>query len=734
MNGSITARVLSFAAALFMLAPVRAWAEAPAGRPVNDKWALIVGISEFADSSLNLKYSAKDAQDFYNYLVSDGHFAKDHVKLLLNEKATRQQILSEAGDSWLPKVAGTDDLVVIFISSHGSPADENVGGVNYILAHDTSKSNLYASGIAMQDLSQILKDRVRSDRLVLILDACHSGNASPEGKGIFRSGNVNVEDIARGSGKTVMSSSEPSQMSWESKDYPNGVFTHHLVEALRGKGSDTTLGGAFQSMKEKVQEEVLRDRGALQSPVLKGGAGGADLMLAVAPANPAPPPVGLSAAGEPAGEESASAPADKAEVAMLPTAASAESQIRVWETYLESGVKARSEGRYSEAEQLLKEAIQEADKFGSESARYASSINELAELYRIRGQYAEAEPLFRKALAIRERVLGADDPAVAQSLNRLGLLLRNRGKYSEAEPLFRQSLEIWSKKSSEESSDVAQSLNNLAGDLLDKGKYAEAESLCRRSLAISEKLSGPGSVETARSLATLGLLQYKLGRYTEAKKTLLRSIDIMEKVLGPEHPNLVDPINSLAQLNIVQHRYSEAEPLFYRSLAISEKAYGPDHPAVAESLDKLALLYELRLKYSQAEENFKRALEIREKALGPEHPAVAESLTNLAWLSYAQEKYPQADSLYRRAQAISEKALESDNPAVVKTLEYYTHLLRATSRNKQATALQAKIKAMRAKHTLENPNSKLKTDSAILSARAYALTEKHEYDKKKKDD
>src|SRR5215470_3589750 len=147
--------------------PAATGASTPApNRPVADKWALIIGISEFADSSLNLKYPAKDARDLYDYLVGDGHFAKDHVKLLVNEKATREQILSAVGDKWLPKVVNPDDLVVVFISSHGSPSDTNVGNVSYIIAQDTDKSNLYGTGVAMQDLSDIFKTRIKSDRLV----------------------------------------------------------------------------------------------------------------------------------------------------------------------------------------------------------------------------------------------------------------------------------------------------------------------------------------------------------------------------------------------------------------------------------------------------------------------------------------------------------------------------------------------------------------------------------------
>ncbi len=51
------------------------------------------------------------------------------------------------------------------------------------------------------------------------------------------------------------------------------------------------------------------------------------------------------------------------------------------------------------------------------------AANHLGELYRLQGRYAEAEPLYKRALAIKEKFLGPEHPEVATSLNNLGLLL-----------------------------------------------------------------------------------------------------------------------------------------------------------------------------------------------------------------------------------------------------------------------------------------------------------------------
>ena len=252
---------------------------------MRDKWALVIGISNYHDSSINLKYPAKDAKDFRDFLVNTAHFAPDHVRLLTDEKATRNNIQDCYGDKWLPRVAAPDDLVVLYFSGHGSPSQMDTGGINYLIAYDTEPDHLYSTGIKIQDFTEQIKQRVHTDRMLLVMDACHSGAAESGAKGLFRAKNVSVDEIVQGSGQFVICSSQPNQVSWESKKYPNSVFTHYLIEGLKEK---TKLGDACTYMKDKVQQEVLRDRGELQDPVVGSHWEGDDLVVSVAPAAPTP--------------------------------------------------------------------------------------------------------------------------------------------------------------------------------------------------------------------------------------------------------------------------------------------------------------------------------------------------------------------------------------------------------------------------------------------------------------
>jgi hypothetical protein len=261
-------------------------AQAP-NRPIRDKWALVVGISEFENPKLNLRYSAKDAADFASYLTNSAGFAPDHVKILLNKDATQRRILSELGNKWLPHVANPDDLVVIFLSTHGSGSELDIGGQNYLLAYDTDIDDLYTSAIPMQRLAHDIKSRVHCDRVIIFLDACHSGATESGGKGLIRTG-VDSNELSTGSGQLVIASSKEDQISWESKKLANGVFTAVLLDTLKKQGDSTTIGKMFDRLKDDVQDTVLRERGTLQTPVMKSQWSGNDILIAGKPTSPRP--------------------------------------------------------------------------------------------------------------------------------------------------------------------------------------------------------------------------------------------------------------------------------------------------------------------------------------------------------------------------------------------------------------------------------------------------------------
>src|SRR5262249_7907741 len=97
------------------------------------------------------------------------------------------------------------------------------------------------------------------------------------------------------------------------------------------------------------------------------------------------------------------------------------------------------------------------------------------------GKDGEAEGLYKRALAIREKALGANHPNVGQTLNNLALVYLDQGKYSEAEELFKRALAIRETALGANHSDVGQTLNNLALVYRAQDKHDEAEGLLKRA-------------------------------------------------------------------------------------------------------------------------------------------------------------------------------------------------------------------------------------------------------------
>jgi tetratricopeptide (TPR) repeat protein/transcriptional regulator with XRE-family HTH domain len=352
-----------------------------------------------------------------------------------------------------------------------------------------------------------------------------------------------------------------------------------------------------------------------------------------------------------------------------------------------TGIYLREHDSYTIAEPLFQRALHiREQQLGPEHPHVAISLNELAILYGQQGKYKEAEPLFQRALHIREQQLGPEHLQVATSLNSLAILYKDQGKYAEAEPLFQRAIAINERQSGPEHSQIAYPLQGLAELYRVQGKYREAEPLFQQALRIREQQLGPEHPLVAFPLNNLAILYAQQGKYAEAEPLFQQALRIREQQLGPEHPLIISPLNNLAELYHEQGKYREAEPLFQHVLEIEEHQLGTEHPHVAHSLTGLADLYREQGKYVEAEPLYQRALSIREQTLEPHHPYTAETLHSFAALREAQGNLQEAISLYRRALVIREHALGPQHPKASETRERIRAVLEEAQRDvEQAT-------------------------------------------------
>jgi len=241
-------------------------------------WAVVIGINTYANVA-DLSYAVNDAQAFYRILVEKNRIPAENVTLLLNEGASLTKLRSILGTQ-LKKKAGKEDMVIIYFAGHGATEVDTLspdgdGLEKYLLPADADPDDLYASALPMRELSHIF-NRLRSDRLVFIADACYSGASG--GRTISISGGLRasisdkfLDRISSGKGRIILSASGANEVSAEKPSMKHGVFTHFLIKGLEG-AADVNQDGLItvDEIYTYVSVQVPRETGQEQHPVKKG--------------------------------------------------------------------------------------------------------------------------------------------------------------------------------------------------------------------------------------------------------------------------------------------------------------------------------------------------------------------------------------------------------------------------------------------------------------------------------
>ena len=254
-------------------------------KPVEKKerlskiYAVVIGVSQYQDSSLNLEYADDDAQLFYNYLKSPhgGSLPSNQITLLLNGKATRANIIKALNTQF--KNAFEEDMVMVYIASHGVPS--SMGNKLYFLGSDTEKDNLEGTGISQNDILEAINN-CKAEKKVWIADACHAGGMGVDAltmrgeEEVAKSNMVNrlmsgIADYRQN--LILLSASSAGETSRESPLWGggHGVFTYYLVEGLKGAADSNQSGLVdIRELYEYTRDKVSAATYKKQFPELKG--------------------------------------------------------------------------------------------------------------------------------------------------------------------------------------------------------------------------------------------------------------------------------------------------------------------------------------------------------------------------------------------------------------------------------------------------------------------------------
>ncbi|MES2800389.1 MAG: caspase family protein [Bacteroidota bacterium] len=248
-----------------------------------------VGVSSYKDSVWNLNYADADVRSLSAFLTNKNYFHSSvSVDTLVNAQATKQNYLALKNKLMETSV---NDIVVISFSGHGL-LDE--GKNFYFATHDIDFQQPQDRGLSYDDIQSLMND-IPARKKLLLIDACHSGEADENGKSTWRTnnnqaakegqkgggevenlsdGNLEEEsfelmknsfqDLDRGNGTFVISAARAKDVAIE--EGGNGVFTSSFINAIADWQWNSKGELKISALQKEVYERVLKETKGAQRP------------------------------------------------------------------------------------------------------------------------------------------------------------------------------------------------------------------------------------------------------------------------------------------------------------------------------------------------------------------------------------------------------------------------------------------------------------------------------------
>lgn len=231
-------------------------ASAPSAAPI-ERFAVVIGNNRGLPKERPLKYAARDASEMARALIRGQAFEDDRVYCLQNQtlEGIRNSLSELRGRLLEIRKAGKKTLVMLYFSGHGSKGGVHVEG-----------------RLWNRDEFLAAFDELQGDLKILILDACESGDfLRSKGMMLIDERLIEQEDRLGSHGRILLSASAKGEAAQESEDYRGAVFTHHLLNGIRGladydQDGQIRLLEVFDYAQTATKKESHFGESALQTP------------------------------------------------------------------------------------------------------------------------------------------------------------------------------------------------------------------------------------------------------------------------------------------------------------------------------------------------------------------------------------------------------------------------------------------------------------------------------------
>jgi serine/threonine-protein kinase len=305
--------------------------------------------------------------------------------------------------------------------------------------------------------------------------------------------------------------------------------------------------------------------------------------------------------------------------------------------------------------------------FGDEPASQAMMLSELARVYENLGLLERAEPLARRALALRE-TLDAAGLETARSLGQLARLHAALGRREEAVAGYRRALALQAASGEPEDTVLARHQAALAWEIRATGDHEEAARLFDAALTTQRRILGDTAPELARTLLGLAAAHHDAGRFDEAEAVFTRALERYDSAAARPDPVVATAMLNVGMIRRLRQQYAAAGPLLESALAMRSALYDADHPDVVDALgERASLLIEIG-RYGEAERLLRDGLARAARTVGPSHPTAIAMSDALGDALVGLGRHTEAVARFDTTLAAKRQRHGGDHPAIAYTL------------------------------------------------------------------
>lgn len=355
------------------------------------------------------------------------------------------------------------------------------------------------------------------------------------------------------------------------------------------------------------------------------------------------------------------------------------------------GMAYRELGEYSSAQRQVERAIDlRRRSLGDENPDTLSAQRDLAAVYEREGKFKEAETLFGKVLETQRRILGAANADTAETAYQLGSTEDEDGDRRRAEDLLKRVLESQRRALGEERAETLRTSSRLAGIYRSENKLPQAELLIKDTFEKQKRVLGEGHPDTLLSMQTLAMVYWTEAKYAQAEPLLSKALEVERRELGKEHRETISAMSNLALLYFAEGKFPEAESLLTKTLEVERRILGEEHRDTVGTMQNLAVVYRQDGKYKEAEPYAAKTVEIRRRQQGEENSDTLDSMNNLACLYLFEGRNNDAEPLYTQILDVRRRKLGDEHPDTLLSMSNLASLYTVLGRYPDAEPLSTK--------------------------------------------